>query len=308
MKKMHNVLVATLLASVFSTPLLAAEPSGADSTAAESAKADTSSHASSKAMTDQEQKQYREMVVQASRLMGHVGIANIAVLHDMIPEATANTKAALEIARKLESETGQFNSEMMKLGKLQFKTDKGQHDFWLPVLNDAFAVRTIDSEYMKSKKPNVEIADAQLVHTRVMLDTKAVLASLEKADAALKAKNYGEAQSALNSAADSAFTEQDVHEMPLETVRDNLVLARELAKDKNYGSAGFALSHAEETLKEYQSAAGKEHAAKVEQLHKEVVAMKAEIAKGKPSLLKETEAKISKWIHEVEQLAQKKKS
>lgn len=256
----------------------------------------------SKPLTEQEKKQYQEMVAQASKLMGHIGIANIALFHDMLPEATANVKAALETARKLEAETDQFNTEMMKLGKIKYKTAKGSHDFWLPVLNDAFAVRTVDAEYMKSKKPSVEIVDAKLVHTSVELDTKAIRGNLENADAALQAKNYGEVQAALSAAADSTFTEQDISDLPLETVRDNLILARALAKDKNYGSAKFALGHAQDTLKEYQAAAPKDNSEVAQKLQKEIAATQADIVKGSPNVLKEIESKITKWVVELEHL------
>lgn len=303
MKSRSKIMLGTLMATtLMSAPVFAGENAKMATPPAAHA---TSKHATN-AMPASATPQYQQMLSQASKLMGHIGIANIAMFHDMIPEATANTKAALEIARTLESETAQFNADMMKSGKLRFKNESGPRDFWLPVVNDAFAVRSIDSEYMKSKKPTIEIADAKLVHTKVALDTKSIRNYLEKANAALEVKNYGEVQGALSAAAESTFTERDVQEMPLETVRDNLVLAHALMKDKNYGSANFALGHAEDTLKEYKAAAPQDHSAQVEQLQKEIGETRAEISKGKPDMLKKVEGKFSKWLGELENLGSKK--
>ena len=85
-------------------------------------------------------------------------------------------------------------------------------------------------------------------------------------------------------------------------VRDNLALARELSRSKDYAGASFALSHAKDALKEYQGTAGKTKSAQAEKLQTEISALQAEIARDKPSMVTNIENRISGWMHDIESL------
>ena len=69
---------------------------------APSAQADTS-QASPTVNSDKQES--KELLKEASIMMGHVAIANIALLYGMTDEATDNVQKALTIARKLEGQT-----------------------------------------------------------------------------------------------------------------------------------------------------------------------------------------------------------
>jgi hypothetical protein len=247
-----------------------------------------------------EELQYKQMLKSASAMLGHISIANIALLHDMIPEASANTKSALEQARALEAQTSSLNADLIKSGRITYTADGKTKDFWLPLVNDALVVRSVDADYAKASKPSVEEADAEVVHTRIFLNTHDVREGLEKADAAFRTKNYGEAEARLTEAANSTFTHETVKEMPLLSARDNLILARELAKDKNYKAADFALSHAQQYLKQYESSAPAAGGDKAKKLEQEISDLQASISKNEPSALGSVEEKITAWVHNLE--------
>ena len=192
-------------------------------------------------------------------MLGRVSIASIALLHNLTDAVTVNIQKALAIATKLKGQPAELNANTIKFGKLKYRSAAGEIQYyWLPMENDTFVVNNLDSEYLQSKKAGVEEEDAQIVYSLVALDTKRELESLQKAAAAMSAKNYSEAQIALFTAMHSTISEETISELPLVTAHDNLVLARELFKSKELAGARFALNHAKEAMTEYQKTAGKE--------------------------------------------------
>ncbi len=299
MKRLSTLLFVTVfLGTIGITPAFAKD-------AATPAQADAGQKSSP--ATDSNKQEYKSMLQEASTMMGHVGIANIALLHNMTDEATDNVQKALTIARKLEGQTTQLNADLMKLGKFKYHSASGDtHDYWLPMSDDTFVVSALDSEYLKSKQPKAAEVDAQVVNTKVVLDVKQVRDSLEKAVSAISTKHYDDAQVALFNAEQSTFSVETIGEVPLVTARDNLALAKELAKSKDYDGASFALNHAKVALKEYQKTAEKDKAAQVAKLQTEISALQTEIAKDKPSVAANIEKRISGWMHEIEGLWAKK--
>lgn len=259
-------------------------------------------------MVSEDKQEFKTMLKDASTMMGYVGIANIALLHNMTDEAADTVQKALTIARKLEGQTAQFNAKSLKLGKLKYKSPTGEsHNYWLPIENDTFVVDALNSEYLMSKEPKAAEVDAQLVNTTVTLNTKQVRDYLEKASSAISIRNYGDAQLALLNAQMSTFTEDTISELPLATTLDNLTLARELVKSKDYAAASFALKHAKDALKEYQKSAGKDNALQADKLQTEISALQAEIAKDKMSVVATIEKRIGSWIDRVKSLFTKSK-
>jgi len=246
--------------------------------------------------------QYKTMVDNASKMMGYVAVANIALLHNLIPEATTNTAEALSIARTLEDQTRQFNMEMMKLGKLKYGIPGGKEfDYWLPVVDDQFAVDTMDAVYLKTRanQPDIAEEDAQMLSTKVALDTKTVRDALDKASEDIKAKNYSDAQFALMTAASSTFSFSAVNEEPLATARDNLLLAKLLSKNRDYKGAAFALDHAKSALKLYMQTATPEQKQKADKLEADIEEMQKQIEQNKPDFLQTIDNRIHVWLQDL---------
>jgi hypothetical protein len=67
-------------------------------------------------------------------MMGHVGIANIALLHNLTYEGEVNVHKALMLSIKLEKQTARLNAGLVKFGKLKYHATAGEsRDYWLPV-------------------------------------------------------------------------------------------------------------------------------------------------------------------------------
>jgi hypothetical protein len=296
MKLLSTLFIGTILSGAVSVvPALAKDAS---------APAQANASQSAPSVTDMNSPEYKSMLREASTMMGHVGVANVALLYNLTDEAKNNVQQALTIARKLEGQTIQLNADFIKFGKLKYRSaDGAHHDYWLPVMNDSFAVRNLDSDYLNFKHPNAEEEDAQMVNTKVVLDVQQVRNSLEKAATAIGAKNYTGAQIALINAEQSTFADETISEVPLVTARENLVLARELAKSKDFVGANFALNHAKDALTEYQKTVEKKKSAQVEKLQTEISGLRTEIAKGNPSYVADIEKRVNGWIHEIESIS-----
>jgi hypothetical protein len=293
MKRLSSLLITTVLSGTIGiAPAFAQQ-------AATPASVNTVQPSSS--TTGAVKQEYSEAQQEAATMMGHVGIASIALSYNITDEAANNVQQALTIAQKLERQTVQLNADNLKFGKLKYHSASGtSQDYWLPVMNNSFIVSDLDSEYLKSKQPKAAEEDAQVINTNVLLNVKQVTDSLEKAATAISAKNYGDAQAALSNAEQSTFTDQIISELPLATARDNLGLARALVKSKDYDGASFALNHAKDALTEYQQTADSGKASQSKQLQTEISALQSEIAKDKPSVIASAERHIDNWMHKIE--------
>ena len=254
-------------------------------------------------MTDADKREYKRALKEASTMMGHVGIANIALLHNITDEATENVRKALIIARELELQTARLNADAIKLGLLKYHSANGEkHDYWLPIENDTLIVNNIDAEFLMAKEPKAAMDDAQIVNTKVTLDVQRVRELLEKATSAISAGNYIDAQAALSNAEQSTFTYRTISELPLATIRDNLALAKELAKTKDYEGASFALTHAKNGLLEYKKTAKDSEVKQLEILSDGISALQTRISKDRPSIVDIIETRIGGWVHEIESI------
>lgn len=243
------------------------------------------------------------LVREASKALAHVAIANIAISNQMMVEAQENVTDALAIARTLEASAARLEGNaIVKAGKISHKPKASPTDYWLPLANDKFIVRTLDETSTKGALEDLEIADARMVRYSLMLNTKQLRNELESASAALQAKNYGDAESALRRAAASTFSDEFVVDAPLETARDNLVLARELAHDRNYGTARLALDHASRDLERFSASRppNKKTAEAATAIQDQIATLKTQIDSKDPSLLRQAEGKIEGWISRLE--------
>jgi hypothetical protein len=129
------------------------------------------------------------------------------------------------------------------------------------------------------------------------LDTKITDEQLTKAQTAMSKKQYDVAVDALQNISKGIITEIVVEDRPLEAVRDNLILSRELLQDKDYRGASFALKHANTELAKFEKANPDDtDTAKIKKMQSQIYTLQASIDKQEPSALKTAETKIDSWI------------
>lgn len=191
------------------------------------------------------------LLLQASTILGHIAVADIALFHEIYPEATANIKFARNAAKDMLQETELFSSSTsITLANLSYRSPGEEKDFWLPLLSDHLVVRTMDGHFLSVKKPDVHPADAQITHYRIYLNVRTVLDNLADAERALKEKSYKEAEFAIHEVIRSTFVDRSATNNPFVDIQDHIILANELVRDRNYVSAAISLSHAALLIKD----------------------------------------------------------
>ena len=284
-------LVTLLMTTVLASGLMAAYPAMAAKDASGNIGSPTSPDSGP---TDQ------ELRASSSEIIGNISIANIALAYGMYDDATGHIDAARQAIAKLNGTTPYSSNAPVTAGKLSYATANGNADYWIPVANDRFVVRTIDGDRLNSRHPGVDISDAQIVHYNMVLDTKVADAQLVKAQTAISQKQYDVAMTALDNVSKGAITETVTEDRPLEAARDNLILSKELLHDKDYHGASFALKHASKELalveKANPDSADNTH---IKNMQSQIDSLQASIAKADPSDLKIAEIKIDGWIKDV---------
>lgn len=252
-------------------------------------------------MTPAERKRLHELGREANRLMANISIVRLALSADMHNVAKHHVNDALLQAESLAKQAATFNATDPTLAaRLTFKAKAGQNDYWLPIENEEFVVRTLDEALVKQRAPEIVAADARAVHLRIDLDTQNVLREIKRAKTAIAEGNFGVAMAALDSAHSSSVVESDSVDLPLERVRDNLILARELSQDKNYGSAGFALGYAQTALTDAEkSDPALAKLPETAALKRELEQMQKQIKDRDTNALKRFETALDQWAKKV---------
>jgi len=299
MKAVARTVLAALTASALSAAVHAQTATTLTAKAGESGSGAPST-ASTPKLTAVEQAKLAALTREAGTLMAHTGIAAIALDADMRDTARAHVEDALKIADRLAAETVQVNASMPLLtAKVTEKSSVGDKNYWLPLENDRFTFRDIDAVMARRHVPALDEVDVQSVRMRMYLDTASVQRELQRTKAAIEEGNYGFARDALRLAQLSALSETVAIDQPLQRVRDNLVLARELSAQKNYASARRTLQYAQRELKAIAAGPSKADTT-IAKLQSEINALDEGLEAKNPSAFSHAAADIERWVSQVE--------
>jgi hypothetical protein len=234
--------------------------------------------------------------------MGNINIAQVALMYGMNDDASSHIDAARKAISGWDSQVASAEKPTvpMTAGKMSYKTAQGHADYWIPVVNDRFAVQEFGGKHFSSKNPDIDVTDAESINYQMLLDTKVADAQLAKAQTAISQKQYDVAMNALYGVSNGAITETLVQERPMAAARDNLIVARELLRDKDYRGASFALKHANKELARVEKEnPGSSNDKSIKDMRSQIDSLQASIAKENPSALKTAEQKIDDWIADV---------
>jgi hypothetical protein len=303
MNSPRKLLVAlTASAALGAAATAHAQPGTAAAAKAAAPAGNTKPATSAMKMTAAERARLETLTHESATLMAHTGIAAIALDADLRATASKHVEEALKVAGTLAAETAQVNSEYPLLAA-QFtqRNGTGQKNYWLPLENDKLTVRDLDEVLMRQRAAAIDEVDVQSVRLRMYLDTASVQRELRRAKAAIEEGNYGIARDALRLAQLSTFTETVAVDQPLQRVRDNLVLARELTAQQNYASARRTLQYAQRDLKAFE---GTDPMAKADpslaKLQAEIDVLAKGLESKDSSAFSRASADIGRWVGQVE--------
>lgn len=242
---------------------------------------------------------YQEQLRYGGLMIGHVSLARMALEHGVLDAAGRNVDEALRLARILEKRAPEFTSrDSVSFGKLTHEEERTVRVFYIPIMDETFIVHDLDVRAGKSDK--IRETDAQMVHAHVSLDIRKAIGGLTDARAALAKNDPVAAEAALNGVLSAAVTEETVVSDPLHAAHDNLVLAENLLREKQYDAARFALKYARTGFEDYgarvHEPARKQHA---EQMRKDIDELSERLRKEDPSALQKAAGTVKGWAVKV---------
>lgn len=242
----------------------------------------------------------------ASKLLADVNIANIALLHNMHGEAVSHVKSAVELAKNLERQVKKYNSsDPIKFGKIRYKKNQAEYNYWLPLVDETFVSRTLSDLKLSQKAPDVQLIDSHAISEFVAIDTKLLREKVQAAQQSIRENDLDRAALLLDEATESVYRETESDPLPLDSVRDNLILTKELLHDKNYKSARISLDYADQILKSVQNGEVKneeEDQKTLASLRSDMNELKTKLAKSDPSTFQWLEQHVKASLEKVEKL------
>jgi hypothetical protein len=224
------------------------------------------------------EQRFATIALDARQLMADVAIARLALGAELEGDARDHVEAAMPIAARLIA-------------------DRAPGDpAWLPLQDEERVVRTLDDSLARRHEQPLLAAEAHAVRTHRALDPKLLLAKLHVADEALIRGDPVAAATALEGAEASVVAETNVRDLPLERVHDNLVLARELATDREFTGAADALGFARAALADAELADGTlRRRPEVAELQREIAALQAQLGPAEPAGLHALRERLHGW-------------
>jgi hypothetical protein len=236
----------------------------------------------------------------ASRIIGDINIAKMALIYNMPDDASTHINAARQIISSMGSQTSPLSSSApLVAGKLSYKTAQGNADYWIPVVNDRFEESDLQGTHLSSKNPDVDVVDAESVHYKLYLNAQNADHQLAKAQTAINEKQYDTAMNALQDVTKNSMNEVTVRQTPMAGAADNLILAQALVANHDYRGASYALKHANDQLGRAESENTKiSNDTDIKNMRSQISSMQSSINNGQPSVQKVGQ-KIDNWIKEV---------
>lgn len=239
-----------------------------------------------------------ELAREARQLVANVQIARIALGADLDRVARDHVADALPAAERLVAEAGRFAAAHPSLAARFVPNGRAPATgTWLPLEDDEHVVRSLDESLRHRHQSPVPAAEAHAVHVHRAVDVGLVLAKLRAAQPLVERGDYGLAIATLDAAEAAVVAETDIRDLPLERAHDDLVVARRLAEERDFGSAADALGHARAALADAELAdASLKARPEAVQLGEEIGELQSQVGARVPAGLERLHDAVGRWL------------
>jgi hypothetical protein len=250
----------------------------------------------------------RALSLSAAQILKHVDQARSAIGKKDFKAAGQNIDQGLVLVKIINQTVPTFKVEtMIKAGTMTYVDNEDSKPAIVPVyeeLQKVAVMAPIEAAKKAAQKDaaaaGVPVAvDVQLVHTRTDLNVALAEAGLRAAKDALQKEDGKTADSALAAIQTGVIFGYTKVDLPLEKVRENLMLAKALVDAGKAKEARAALEVTGDALEEYEKSAGQNRAkdakglrAEVEKLSKDIEANSA----GASEKIMDWWDQVRKWI------------
>jgi len=248
-------------------------------------------------MHDLMTKETSENQALAHKMMGHINLAQVALDLNLPGDAAKQVERARGIEEALAARMPEWNFDSaFEYGKVTFDNQSMMVDHYIPVIDDVFLVSDYQTIFKHAKAVDVNELSASALHVGVAVDLWDVRAALDKAAAAIDAKNYEEARTTLADVFRNAVVDEEEVDDPKLLIAENLALAKAFTDEGQYDSARLTLKHVQDRIR----SAEKDDFSGIDQkslarLSTELDQMQANLRKQDPTLSQRVSDDLESW-------------
>jgi hypothetical protein len=246
----------------------------------------------------------RALSLSAAQILKQVDQARSAIGKKDLKAAGRNVDQGLVLVKIINETVPAYKVETkIKAGELTYVDTDDAKPIIVPVYEELQRVAImapVEAAKKAAADPGVPVAvDVGLVHTRTDLNVALAEAGLRAAKDALQKEDAKAADSALTTIQTGVIFGYTKVDLPLEKVRENLMLAKTLVDSGKAKEARAALEVAGDALAEYEKGAGQNRAKEAKDLQAEIEKLSKDIeanSKGASEKIMDWWDQVRKWI------------
>lgn len=250
----------------------------------------------------------RALSLSAAHMLKHVHQARLAIGKKDVKAASQNVDKGLVLVDIINQTVPAYKVETkIKAGELTYVDQADARPAIVPVYEELQRVSVLAPIEAAKKAAQQEAAvagvpvavDVELIHTRTELNVELAAIGLRAAKDALQKDDSKAADAALATVQTGVIFGYTKMDLPLEKVRENLLLAKSLVDSGKAKEARAALEVAGDALEEYEKGAGKNRAKEAKDLQAEMQKLAKDIEvndKGASEKILEWWDRVRKWV------------
>jgi hypothetical protein len=244
--------------------------------------------------------------VAAEAFIAHVNYARVALAmnnKELAQQHIVQARAMNAIVTNALTE--QRHVAHVEAGRVVYTFDTEHKYNYFPIDVSAVEIKEVSDGPLWAKN-SLAVTDAEFVYLTLDLSNDKAESYLAGAEVAIAAGNLNEAQVKLGALTDAVVTIDAKVAVPLDKARDNIGIAQNFVRAKNYDGARYALAHADEALDAMrQDDAFKTQRPAIIAMRQEITELRDITTRKDPTLLQKTGAQLDKWMKEVKSWASK---
>ena len=232
----------------------------------------------------------------ATSFVEHVNYARVALAMKNVELAKQHIKQAGEMITLIKRTSVQEKSiSGVQSGRIVYEYDTEYKYHYFPIQTGPVQVKHISNGPIWAKN-DLAVTDADIVYLTLDLRGNKAQNYLQKAKTAIWDNDLHEAEHQLEKLTKAVVKVESKQTVPSDKAIDNIALARNFIKGKNYDGARYALKHADEGLDEMQKSDNYlQHRSEIIAMREDVDNLQSYITKKDPTALEQGDKKLSKW-------------
>lgn len=244
--------------------------------------------------------------VAAQNFVAHINYARVALAMKNGDLAQRHvTQARNMIAVIMNGTMEQRRIAHVEAGRVVYEYNTIHKYNYFPVEAGQVEVKHVSDGPLWAKN-DLAVSDAEIVTLSLDLTNDKAETYLTEAEADIKSGKLSDAQDKLGELTDAVVSVDDKIAMPIDKAHDNIGIAQNFIRGRNYDGARYALGHADDALDAMQKDdVYKNRRTEIIAMRKEVNDMRDVITKKDPTMLQKAGTNVNKWMTDLKSWAKK---